>query len=303
VLCSVWCGRLQKQKAESDAQIAALLQRTQIALVRKELNRMEADQKAAIQSAKLSDSELIRRLAPRRAHTIDTTPPDWSASDGTGGWLPAQKVRFISFEVVWVPAGAEGKLAEGQTLTAMYELRESVRHIRRRSNPFAAGLMRLAYHAQDMDLGGQRIVLKHSLFDSKECKRMDYFLADAESQLVCRRLASEYVSAQMAVGSASASAALSVKNLEFVPSGIVQVLDGSGSGELFSWEPLLNGREFRKYSNNAGYLTTDNLRAVLAFSHFTHTQSKGQLMVTDLQARNLHAASHQLLRFASLVAL
>jgi hypothetical protein len=60
-----------------------------------------------------------------------------------------------------------------------------------------------------------------------------------------------------------------------------------------SEEKHLEGAEFLKWSNNAGYLLLSEVSATLqAFSHWTWSVTEHEMMVVDLQGVYTGAVSH-----------
>ncbi|RHY28385.1 hypothetical protein DYB32_006017 [Aphanomyces invadans] len=136
------------------------------------------------------------------------------------------------------------------------------------TTPFAKGAMRTAHGMQDTTLGLDLI----AKFYFGTAATMDHHVReDVEMHAIAKRLATEF------------SKSPCVENgVDFISTCWYEV----AGRPLFTAEPHIPG-DYKKYNNNSGWvgdaMADDQVVTAQAFSHFSFEQSKGQLMVVDLQ--------------------
>ena len=145
--------------------------------------------------------------------------------------------------------------------------------IRKRSQPFAQGAMRLASYARTAASTNRFVVKSYK----KDGKRLAHLAEDMRCQALCKAFALEFN-------------ALSEEShpIDFIVTTCFRDKRGrSSNNECMSLEPFLDG-EYTKYNNNAGFISkrrsNDRFHeAAQAFSHFTFERSRGWFLVSDLQ--------------------
>jgi len=76
------------------------------------------------------------------------------------------------------------------------------------------------------------------------------------------------------------------KKIKFIPVGIICFPATSTKGARFmTIEPYINGR-YVKHNNNVGWCNPITRNTPHAFSHFTYTKSKGEIIIVDIQGVN-----------------
>ncbi|KAK0721888.1 hypothetical protein B0T26DRAFT_700601 [Lasiosphaeria miniovina] len=202
---------------------------------------------------------------------LETTAPRWHDAD----WLD---------EVVTVKAYSTDVAMQhcAGTLDSMMAHDDNIKisttelTIRKRSQPFAQGAMRLAAYAQTCASTNQLVVKSYK----RDGKRLADLAEDMRCQALCKAFALEFNSM---LGERY--------SVDFV---VVTCLEPKSSadfnGECMSLEPLLQG-DYVKYNSNCGYVYNEHPddpfhHAAQAFSHFSFERSRGAFLVADLQGVN-----------------
>ena len=223
------------------------------------------------------DSTAMRTLVPISEDDdspgveLETAAPRWNDTD----WLD---------EVVTVKAYSTDVVMQHRTgtLDSMMAHDDNIKisttelTIRKRSQPFAQGAMRVAAYAQTSASTNQLVVKSYK----RDGKRLADLAEDMRCQALCKAFALEF------------NSMLSERySVDFV---VVTCLEPKSSadfnGECMSLEPLLQG-EYVKYNSNCGYVNHEQPddpfhHAAQAFSHFSFERSCGAFLVADLQGVN-----------------
>jgi hypothetical protein len=199
--------------------------------------------------------------------SLEITLPQWDSSE----WFN---------ETLLVEGFSPGIVAHGpNTLNEMLATDDNIRMtttdltIRKRSQPFAQGAMRVAYYARTAASTNHFVVKAYK----KNGKSIAHLADDLRCQALCKAFALEFN-------------ALSEESrpIDFIVTTCFRDKRGrSSSNECMSLEPFLDGT-YKKYNNNCGWVnestSTDPFHlAAQAFSHFTFERSRGHFLVSDLQ--------------------
>eukprot|EP01005_Ploeotia_sp_CARIB1_P001080 NODE_240_length_1109_cov_678.848269_g229_i1.p1 GENE.NODE_240_length_1109_cov_678.848269_g229_i1~~NODE_240_length_1109_cov_678.848269_g229_i1.p1 ORF type:complete len:280 (+),score=65.22 NODE_240_length_1109_cov_678.848269_g229_i1:77-916(+) len=139
--------------------------------------------------------------------------------------------------------------------------------------PFQEGTLRVIFYLKDLSLppNQQECVAKLSK-DPLEGPQ-SYFL-DVEMQGKAKAYADMF------------NARMPPKKIDFVVPSVIEFkrrTSRSGIGRLYMGvEPMLPG-EYKKHSNNFGFVSDEDRNTPAAFSHFTYHCSGGKLLVCDIQ--------------------
>ncbi|KAI3640277.1 hypothetical protein MIR68_001155 [Amoeboaphelidium protococcarum] len=143
--------------------------------------------------------------------------------------------------------------------------------------PFAFGSLRLAYHARliQPDSGDKQVVMKQFKHVGSGENVIKRYVEDLECQTVAAHFAKQF----KRVYPPSPIAFAKTKVMKFYTFKTEQV----------SVEPYMPG-EYKKWSNNSGiWIKDDDGSLMAAFSHWTFVESRGQILVCDLQGvKNSH---------------
>jgi hypothetical protein len=199
--------------------------------------------------------------------SLETVAPQWESIEWFNKTL---LVEGFSPDVMFHDAST---LDDMMAADDNIKMRTTDLTIRKRSQPFAQGAMRLACYARTAASTNRFVVKSYK----KDGKRLAHLAEDMRCQALCKAFALEFN-------------ALSEENhpIDFIVTTCFRDKRGrSSNNECMSLEPFLDG-EYTKYNNNAGYInqrrSDDRFReAALAFSHFTFERSRGQFLVSDLQ--------------------
>jgi len=145
-------------------------------------------------------------------------------------------------------------------------------------NPYAKGEMRFAFYATVKETTGREMfgVTKESRFKGPHNSK-DAMYAQAHMQAVAAFLANDF--------SIKLNRLYPGYSLQYIPVELVRFLTRPSGKNYFALEPFLQG-QFYKFNNNTGFVDKwlENQHPIpQAFSHFSHTYSKGLLLVVDLQ--------------------
>eukprot|EP00670_Eutreptiella_braarudii_P008585 CAMPEP_0174313090 /NCGR_PEP_ID=MMETSP0810-20121108/4740_1 /TAXON_ID=73025 ORGANISM="Eutreptiella gymnastica-like, Strain CCMP1594" /NCGR_SAMPLE_ID=MMETSP0810 /ASSEMBLY_ACC=CAM_ASM_000659 /LENGTH=500 /DNA_ID=CAMNT_0015421731 /DNA_START=56 /DNA_END=1558 /DNA_ORIENTATION=+ len=141
--------------------------------------------------------------------------------------------------------------------------------------PFAAGANRLVYNVTDFSApkGQQNKVAKAAINSPPPEARNETF-NEVVMQKKCQMLAREF------------NKLGPPKPINFIDACIIEFverpMDLSGGHPLMVMEPRLEG-EYKKHSNNFGFVAFDDRNTPQAFSHFTFQFTKGKEVVVDIQ--------------------
>lgn len=145
-------------------------------------------------------------------------------------------------------------------------------------NPYAKGEMRFAFYATVKTPAGPIMygVTKESRFEGPHNSK-DAMYAQAHMQAVASFLANDF--------SIKLGRIWPGYSLQYIPVELVRFLTRPSGKNYFALEPFLQG-QFVKFNNNSGFVDKyyETQHPIpQAFSHFSHTYSKGLLLVVDLQ--------------------
>jgi len=198
---------------------------------------------------------------------LENSPPQWHQR----GWLDETlMVEGFSPDVVQHASNTLNDM-----MASDHNIKMSITEltIRKRSQPFAQGAMRLAFYARTMQSANRYVVKSFK----RDGKRLAHFAEDMRCQALCKAFALDF---NALVGEEH--------SLDFIVTTCLKGKSGSSSGdECLSLEPYIEGT-YVKYNNNSGFVNKDNPhdrcnQAAQAFSHFTFERSKGRFLVSDLQ--------------------
>jgi len=132
---------------------------------------------------------------------------------------------------------------------------------------FAEGGLRRAYKAVDMTKppGQGEFVAK----SYKTPEASSTYINDIEMQSVCEKYAEKY------------NKRGTPKKVKYLHAWLLERFTKTNR-PLMCCEDVLPGK-FGKFNNNDGYISEDDKNTPQAFSHFTYSISKSQLMVVDIQ--------------------
>eukprot|EP01012_Entosiphon_sulcatum_P049048 TRINITY_DN67640_c0_g1_i1.p1 TRINITY_DN67640_c0_g1~~TRINITY_DN67640_c0_g1_i1.p1 ORF type:complete len:302 (+),score=22.04 TRINITY_DN67640_c0_g1_i1:28-933(+) len=136
--------------------------------------------------------------------------------------------------------------------------------------PFQEGTLRVTYGLVDLTHGNQQCLAKHS---KDPADGLDVYLRDVEMQSVARQIAQEYNKRNPP------------KRVEFLLPWVVELprrTTPNGAHLILGAEPYLPG-EYKKHTNNFGYISPESRATPQAFSHFSWVNSGGRLLVSDIQ--------------------
>ncbi len=189
---------------------------------------------------------------------LDTSPVDW---DCDSGWNAPEDVTISTFTISSI--NGDGVLVESTKKTAT---------VRLKPKPFGRGSFRLAYYMKMRFPGttDQRYVAKAMLRSKGPEKDREECLQNIEAQIMSDEIAKLY----------NANPVM-LKKLNFVRPFLLH-FNSRENPIYMTAEPILEGR-WRRFTNNAGYVSEEKFATVFAFSHFSHHASGGKLMVVDLQ--------------------
>jgi hypothetical protein len=134
------------------------------------------------------------------------------------------------------------------------------------SRPFAEGSMRYCYKAVDHSKGDQKIIAK--LYKTPEDRQT--FFTEAEMQCTAAELAKKYNEKNPP------------KKIEFIIPRILEIPTKKGQNLIVAVENALTG-DYKKYSNNFGWISPEDRNTPAAFSHFTYECTRGKMLVCDMQ--------------------
>lgn len=177
--------------------------------------------------------------------------------------------------------------------TGFYEQLFPLREVARRSRPHMKGSMRLVYgfldHQFDTKQVSSKMVAKISRHMDDNLNSLAVVETYAKSSAVAHFFAEQFNQRIAAAAQNKRATFISDKtNISFAPCFIYEVMKKgvlSMDVNYFTAEPFLAG-PFLKYNSNAGFICGDSLpnyEVVQAFTHFTFVESKGTLLVADLQ--------------------
>lgn len=138
--------------------------------------------------------------------------------------------------------------------------------------PFARGNNRLAYYMKEEGKDSLLVCKKH-IKNNDQYSSKNAYMADMTTQTVAINLAESFNEKNAGL------------KLYFLPVRVMEVFE-SQSSLFYAVENYIEG-EYQKFTNNNGLLGSSKLaETISAFSHFTYHDTKGRLMVTDLQGVN-----------------
>lgn len=137
----------------------------------------------------------------------------------------------------------------------------------------AEGTNRVVYKLTDMSAPkGQQNKVAKAAKSTKET-RMETFNA-VVMQKKCQKLAEKF------------NELGAPKKIRFVDCAILELVqrpvDHTGGYPIMILEPMLEG-EYKKHSNNFGFVDKEDRNTPQAFSHFTYQATKGKMIVVDIQ--------------------
>lgn len=157
--------------------------------------------------------------------------------------------------------------------------------MRRATNPFAQGEIRIAFHGRlatnivELSESKSSMVMKSFKHIGKGIHDREQYLKQMEVSNIAHFLAEEY--------NKSSEKPSHCAQVTFLPVCVVEEESSTREslGERrFCVEPPLPSGKFEKYSNNTGYWDEDALdESLLRFSAWTYKATGGYLMITDLQ--------------------
>jgi hypothetical protein len=150
-------------------------------------------------------------------------------------------------------------------------------------NPFAEGGMRLAYYGlmQYKDKW-EKVVLKEYKRIGNGSNTKDKYLELLDCQTVAEYLAQEFNKLPPITNSTAI-----VKKIKFIMTKLVFDRSSEGKHRNLTMERFIEG-SYKKFSNNAGFVNFDDPALTLqAFSHWTYERTNGNMIVVDLQGKDI----------------
>ena len=181
-----------------------------------------------------------------------------------------------------MPSSINAVLAGGSLHMAQSETKLKIA-----PTPFAMGAFRLAYLAQDVRCPKRLVVVKRSKYTNPRCTHPKRFFYDMETQAVTARFSHDFNNSLKAHVARSGNLLSIPCRLEVVALSVIKTRGKSRQqmeGEYMTVEPFLHG-QYRKFTSNATFQDdqTEMGKMLVAFSHWSYHQSKGFLLIGDLQ--------------------
>ncbi|KAF0424728.1 kinase-like protein [Gigaspora margarita] len=212
----------------------------------------------------MKDSSSIYSLQ-RKKLQINPQEPNWSTLLEQSGKLLSYKFPKKLSEV------KDKKFFKGSNLTV------NNMNFKVASQPFSIGAERYAYFGIDTQKSSttEKLVMKKYHDTNKRDDPLERYLESAEVSSIAHFLANEFNSA--------AKRADIKKKVRFI---YVKILRQSQTEQCYSVEGYFRDAEFKRFNVNSGVITEFH-STLEAFAHFTHSYTKGYLVVCDLQGIEL----------------
>lgn len=202
---------------------------------------------------------IFKTTEQRKNYTLIHTEPDWSMMNTypieVTEYVPPQTVAEL-FHPLFIGTG------RGTMQIA--------------TNPFAKGSLRYAYYGKLASDGSRLIdvVYKELISADPKYNTLAAYKQHLEIHTIAQFLANLFNEAQKQIFRKPVE-------IIYADASIVQQMEGPS--RIYQVEARLNQR-IKKWNNNCGGIYFDDYSAVLqAFSHWTHHQTAGRMMVVDLQ--------------------
>eukprot|EP00999_Lentomonas_sp_LEN2_P001178 NODE_218_length_1877_cov_68.988000_g193_i0.p1 GENE.NODE_218_length_1877_cov_68.988000_g193_i0~~NODE_218_length_1877_cov_68.988000_g193_i0.p1 ORF type:complete len:304 (-),score=60.20 NODE_218_length_1877_cov_68.988000_g193_i0:875-1786(-) len=138
--------------------------------------------------------------------------------------------------------------------------------------PFCEGSMRWCFNLQNHSAPASMEFQVGKLYKSPEETRESYF-TEVEMTMHCAALAKEFNTLEPP------------KEIRFLEPKVIEFhnrLTSDGQRLIMSMEPQLSG-DYKKHSNNYGYVSPEDRNTPAAFSHWTYHHTNKKMLVCDMQ--------------------
>lgn len=197
-------------------------------------------------------------------------------------------------------------------LAGSFAINEQVVFLKVAPQPFAAGGMRLAYHArqyfpkpevakagtitQDMldESTAKHVVVKIMKHTGPDAGKLKHYLQEVEVAAVAAKLAIDYhqelTAKRVRIDNAFVYGVAKVVtfNVDPIEDGTAAKSSAAAPSDrlTFNMETYIDGK-YEKFNSNAGFVAESPLALEFgAFSHWTYAKTDGKIMVVDLQGVN-----------------